>query len=224
MAHGTGTMGERIRAAIQMAFFALLIKPFMRLIMGIHVQGRHHLPETQCILVANHSSHLDTLVLMSLFPLRYVIRLRPVAAADYWTRSRLVYALTQSLFHILPIPRKGITPENHPLKRMEEAIQAGDWLIIYPEGTRAYGETLGPFKPGVAHLVRRYPELPVIPVYIRNTARILPRGQMLLVPFFVDVAIGPPLTFAPGTSKEHILQTLRDAVESLGRSLENASA
>ncbi len=209
----------RIRTWTRWVLFALLIKPFMRLIMGIRVQGREHLPEPPFILIANHSSHMDTLVLMSLLPLKVLTRVRPVAAADYWTRSRLVYTITHFLFHILPIPRKGITPENNPLTRMEKALQDGDSLIIYPEGTRNYGETLGPFKPGVAHLLQRRPDIPGVPVYIRNTARILPKGQLLFVPLFVDVVVGPPLTFTPDTPRKEILKKLRETMETLERTL-----
>lgn len=207
---------------LRRVFFALVVKPFMTLVMGIHVVGREHLPEGQFVLVANHSSHLDTLVLLSLFPLDTLLRIRPVAAADYWTKNPLIHALTRFLFHILPIPRRGITPENNPLRLMEEALEAGDSLLIYPEGTRDYGEDIGPFKPGVAHLLKRHPELPCVPVYIRNTARILPKGTFLFVPLFVDVVVGKPLVFPPEMTKKEIRSRLEEAVRDLARRLEES--
>jgi len=205
---------------LRKAFFALLVKPFMTLVMGIRVQGREHLPKGQFVMVATHSSHLDTLVLLSLLPLWLIPRVRPVAAADYWTRHRLVFALTRLFFKILPIPRQGITPENNPLRLMEKALEAGDSLIIYPEGTRDYGEDIGPFKPGVAHLLSKHPGLPCVPVYIRNTARILPKGTFLFVPLFVDVMVGEPLTFPPEMSKDEIRRRLEEAVRELAQKLD----
>jgi len=205
---------------LRKVFFALLVKPFMALVMGIRVHGREYLPKGQFVLVANHSSHLDTLVLLSLLPLDLIPRVRPVAAADYWTRNKFVFALTRFLFNILPIPRKDITPENNPLRLMEEALEGGYSLIIYPEGTRDYGEDIGPFKPGVAHLLKRHPDLPCVPVYIRNTARILPKGTFLFVPLFVDVMVGEPLTFPPEMSKEEIRRRLEEAVRELARKLD----
>ncbi len=211
---------HRVEHLLRKAFFALFVRPFMTLVMGVRVRGREHLPAGQFVMVANHSSHLDTLVLLSLLPLHLIPRVRPVAAADYWTRNRAVFALTRLLFNILPIPRKGITPENNPLRLMEEALEAGDSLIIYPEGTRDYGEDIGPFKPGVAHLLRRKPGLPCIPVYIRNTARVLPKGTFLFVPLFVDVMVGEPLVFPPEMTKDEIRKRLENAVRELARRLD----
>jgi len=190
------------------------------LILGIRTRGKKNLPKGQFILISNHASHLDTLVLLSMFPIRKILKIRPVAAADYWTRSRFIYTITDFLFNILPIPRKKITPSHNPLKIMEDALKEGYSLIIYPEGTRSYGENIGPFKPGVAHLVKKNPHIPCIPAFIQNTARMLPKGQILMVPLFVDVVIGEPLIFSKDTSKEEILNTLYESVKKLKESLE----
>lgn len=201
--------------------FILLVRPLVILLIGVRVLGKENLKNGPFILIANHASHVDTLVLLSLFPVREFLRIRPVAAADYWTRSRWVYRLVRFFFFILPIPRKGFTARHHPIHLMEKALASGCSLIIYPEGTRSYGEDLGPFKPGVARLLVNHPEIPCIPVYLRNTARILPKGTMLVVPLFVDVVVGPPIKIQPGTPRSAIVEQLRTAVASLKREIEN---
>ncbi len=204
-----------VRDVVQAAFFATIVKPLMKLIVGVRVHGKENLPTGQFILVANHASHLDTLTLLSIFPLSDLVRIRPVAAADYWTRNPLIYGVSRLLFNILPIPRSGITRSNNPLDIMTKALEEGYSLLIFPEGTRDYGEELGPFKPGVAHLIRRFPDVPCIPVFLKNTGRILPKGQFLPVPLFVDVVIGKPILFRKDARLEEILELLRKKVTEL---------
>ncbi|MFY9570316.1 MAG: lysophospholipid acyltransferase family protein, partial [Blastocatellia bacterium] len=149
---GPKPKGLTVRDVVQMIFYALAIRPFMAVFIGLRVRGRQHLNNPgQFILVANHSSHLDTISLLSLFPLRRLRRVRPVAAADYFQRNAFVSVLTRTLFNILPIARKNITPENNPLRSMREALQAGESLIIFPEGTRGSGSEIGEFRSGVSH-------------------------------------------------------------------------
>ncbi len=183
----------RARDLVQCTFFAFVVRPFMVLFIGLRVRGRQHLPRSDpFILVANHSSHLDTISLLSLFPLDRLPRIRPVAAADYFERNRFVSTLSKALFNILPITRKGITPETNPLPRMETAVREGQSLILFPEGTRGSGEGLGHFHSGAAHLIERVPDVPVVPVCLVNMGRSLPKGEWIPVPFFCEVRLGPP--------------------------------
>lgn len=199
--------------------FTLLIRPFVTLFIGVRKVGRLELPKGQFIIVSNHASHVDTLILLSIIPLKRLKEVRPVAAADYWTKNKLVYAVVSFLFNILPIPRKP-TPRNNPLRVMEEALERGYSLIIFPEGTRGYGKNIGPFKGGVAHLIKRRPDVAVIPIFIENTWDILPKGQFIPVPLFVNVSIGEPMKFTGMEDREEILNRLYNAVLSLRRRLE----
>jgi 1-acyl-sn-glycerol-3-phosphate acyltransferase len=206
------------RSVVQMLFFALAIKPFMALFIGLRVLGREHLGETNpFILIANHSSHLDTMSLLSLFPLTHLRRIRPVAAADYFERNKFVSLLTKTLFNILPIARKNITAENNPLRRMREAIEAGDSIIIFPEGTRGSGQEMGEFRSGVAHLIERMPGVPVVPAYLVNMGRSLPKGEFIPVPFFCEIRIGAPRILQG--SRQEITKALEAAVRELAREL-----
>jgi len=202
------------RDLTQLILFALLVKPCMTLFIGLRVRGREHLPRHgQFILVANHSSHLDTISLLSLFSLTQLRRIRPVAAADYFERNRLVSLLTKTFFNILPIARRGITAENNPLERMQQALAAGQSLIIFPEGTRGSGQEIGPFRSGIAHLVAKLPEVPVVPAYLANMGRSLPKGEIIPVPFFCEIRLGEPLRLSG--NRQQIIHTLEDAVRAL---------
>ena len=203
-----------MRAFWQILFFVLLVRPFLTLFIGLRVRGLENLPPADpFILVANHSSHMDTICLLGLFPLRRLRRIRPVAAADYFERNRFVAVLSRTLFNILPIARKGISASNNPIDVMRAAVAAGDSLVIFPEGTRGSGADIGSFRPGVAHLVESVPGVPVVPAFLINMGRSLPKGAIIPVPVFCEVRLGPPL-HARGERKE-ILRQIQEAVERL---------
>jgi 1-acyl-sn-glycerol-3-phosphate acyltransferase len=204
------------RDLTQTAFATLLLRPFMALFIGLRVRGREHLPARDpFILIANHSSHLDALSLLSLFPLWRLPRIRPVAAADYFERNRFVSVMSRSLFNILPIARRGLTPETNPIPRMESVLRAGQSLIIFPEGTRGTSSEPGHFHSGAAHLIERCPDVPVIPVYLINMGRSLPKGEWIPVPFFCEVRVGPPCL--PRGNRREITAALENAVNELLR-------
>jgi 1-acyl-sn-glycerol-3-phosphate acyltransferase len=211
------------RYIAQMVVFALAIKPFMALFIGLRVRGREHLAQSEpFILIANHSSHLDTISLLSLFPLNRLRQVRPVAAADYFERNAFVSLFTKTLFNILPIARKNITPENNPLRRMREAIEAGDSIIIFPEGTRGSGSEMGEFRTGVAHLLNKLPGVPVVPAYLVNMGRSLPKGEFIPVPFFCEIRIGAPRVLQG--SRQEITRSLEAAVRELADATSHKTA
>ncbi len=198
----------------QKLFFALLVRPFMILFIGLRVRGREHLPKSDpFILVANHASHLDTVSLLSLFPLPRLRQIRPVAAADYFERNRFTSALTKMLFNILPIARRNIRSENNPLRRMQEALAAGQSLIIFPEGTRGTGEEIGQFRSGIAHLLQKFSDVPVVPAYLVNMGRSLPKGEYIPIPFFCEIRLDAPRTIHG--SRQEIIGALEAAVGKL---------
>jgi 1-acyl-sn-glycerol-3-phosphate acyltransferase len=199
---------------VQAAFALLFLRPFLRLFIGLRVKGREHLPERDpFILIANHSSHLDTASLLGLFPIARLKRIRPCAAADYFERTRTIAFLSRTLFNILPIRRAGILAEDHPIRRMREALESGDSLLLFPEGTRGRGGEMAPFKPGIAHLMEQLPHVPVVPAYLLNTGRALPKGEFLPVPFFCEVRIGAPVELSG--SRDEVLAGLRRTIEAL---------
>jgi 1-acyl-sn-glycerol-3-phosphate acyltransferase len=203
-----------MRDLLQILFFLLVVKPFMTLFIGLRVSGRENLPTRDpFVLIANHSSHLDTVSLLHLFPLGRLRRIRPVAAADYFERSRAVSRLTRTCFNILPIARQHIRQDHHPIEAMRQALLRGESLILFPEGTRGAGPEPGRFMPGIAHLAEQAPDVPIVPAYLTNMGRSLPKGEYIPVPFFCEVRLGPPVR--PSETRDETLARLETAVLSL---------
>jgi 1-acyl-sn-glycerol-3-phosphate acyltransferase len=161
------------------------------------------------VIVANHSSHLDTMSLLSLFPLRRLRRLRPCAAADYFGRNPFVLGTSRTLFNILPIARRDIDADDHPIERMRRTLMNGESLLLFPEGTRGAGDEIGELKSGIAYLAEQVPGLVVVPAYLENMGRALPKGEFLPVPFFCEVRLGAPRTLT-GTKEEKLAQLRRE--------------
>lgn len=179
---------------LKLGFFLFVVKPLVLVGLGLNIVNRDNLPvKGGYIIAANHNSHLDTLILMSLFPISVLHRVRPVAAADYFLRGGFVSWFFLNVIGIIPIDRKvGKGNRNTVFDDCEAALKQGDILIIFPEGSRGKPEVMGEIKKGVYHLLKdddRY----VIPVLMRGLGMSLPKGTALLVPFNCDVVIGEPI-------------------------------
>ena len=170
-------------------FFSFFIKPFIKLVMGVSVHGGEHLPLTgPAILVANHNSHLDTLVLMSLYSSSRILHVHPMAAADYFCNTPFKRFLFQKLIGIIPLKRNPFFEMHQDIfKEAKKALKQKEILIIFPEGTRGNNNRLQDFKTGIAHLTQDFPKVPVIPIFIHGTDKSLPKNEGILVPFITDV-------------------------------------
>jgi 1-acyl-sn-glycerol-3-phosphate acyltransferase len=164
---------------------------------------------------ANHGSHLDFATLWAALPHEAREHTRPVAARDYWGRSKLARATAVGLFNGLLIAREGITRQDNPVEQMADAMRQGDSLILFPEGTRSVDGVMAPFKTGLFHLASKVPEAELVPVYLQNLNRILPKGHLLPIPLLSSVVFGPPMKLEEGEKKQDFLKRARAAVLNL---------
>lgn len=187
---------------LKVLFFALVVRPLVLIGLGLNVLNRRALPTRgPAVIAANHNSHLDTVVLMSLFPLRRLHRVRPVAAADYFLRNRFLAWFSLNILGIIPLDRTGGTDLTKLFESCREALDEGDILLLFPEGSRGDPEKLGRVRKGICHLLKGVEEIPVTPVVLHGLGRALPRGEALFVPFNCDVVIGEPL-YVTGKASE----------------------
>jgi 1-acyl-sn-glycerol-3-phosphate acyltransferase len=169
-------------------------------------------PETcQRVYFANHTSHLDALVLWASLPRDVRAVTRPVAAKDYWDRGRIRRYMA-SVFNALLIDRKEIKVHQSPVDLMIKAIGDTYSLIVFPEGGRSADGETGKFKSGLYYLGKKRPDLELVPVYIGNLNRVLPRGEFLPVPLLSCITIGAPIWLEADESKADFLARARQAV------------
>ncbi len=172
-------------------------------------------PPMPAVFFANHSSHLDFTVIWAALPPPWRRRCRPVAGRDYWLRFPWRRWAAQRVFRAVLIERKHVTVATNPLEPMIAALDAGDSLIVFPEGTRSPDGNLQEFKPGLYHLARARPALPFVPLHLDNLNRIMPKGEFLPVPFIARLTLGAPLRLEPDEDKITFLARARDAIVAL---------
>lgn len=198
---------------------ASLLASLCRLIAGTVVQW-HCDPDAQVqrIYFGNHSSHLDFIVIWSALPPRLRRTTRPVAGRDYWDRAGVRRYLARRVFHAVLIQRSapgaGSSREaaQAAISQMAEAMGTTQSLIVFPEGTRSTDGAVGPFRSGLFHLSRARPDVELVPVYLQNLNRILPKGELLPVPMLSRVVFGAPLTIIVDEDKDTFLIRARDAL------------
>jgi 1-acyl-sn-glycerol-3-phosphate acyltransferase len=206
-------------STLRVRLAAAVLVGVCRLLTGVRALWRDSEPVAGArIYFANHSSHLDGLVIWSALSPALREHTRPVAARDYWEASRLRRWLASEVFGAILIERHGESgAHGAPLAPLLAALDRGDALILFPEGTRGDGTLIQPFKSGLYHLARHRPGLELVPVYLENLNRVLPKGSVLPVPLLCAARFGAPLRLHEGETKVDLLARAKAAVEGLAR-------
>lgn len=163
---------------------------------------------------ANHSSHLDTMLIWAALPKTLRAITHPVAAADYWGQGDLRSFVANRVMEVVLISRAGGAREE-VLEPLREKLRAERSLIIFPEGTRGSELLPGPFKSGLYQLASEFPQVELVPVYLKNPSRAFPKGALLPVPISCEVHFGAPLARLPDEDKAAFLERARRAVVEL---------
>ena len=195
------------------AFTGQLLAFIARLITGAQGHWKGCPPQAeQRIYIANHQSHFDLVLIWAAFPHELRAQTRAIAARDYWTRSAFRRWLTTEVFNAIYVSRTRANPDEDPLEPLVEALDNGDSLVIFPEGTRSSKGHPMPFKSGIYHLAEQFPDVPLIPTCIDNVQRVMPKGEVVPVPILCTVTFGAPIHLRPGESKADFLCRAREAV------------
>jgi len=179
-------------------------------------------PEVQRVYFGNHTSHLDFILIWSALPEAVRLRTRPIAGADYWGRGRARRYLATRVFHAVLIERGALASHGREnrgalqtIDLIAEAMGEDTSIIVFPEGTRSADGALLPFRSGLYHLCQRKPEVELVPVYLDNLTRILPKGEVLPVPLLSRVTFGAAMRLEPGEEKRAFNDRMREALIAL---------
>ncbi len=194
---------------------SLLLLGFVRLLTGAQARWHGCPPKAeQRIYFANHQSHADLVLIWAALPTELRSITRPIAAKDYWTASRFKRWITSAVFNAVYVERERKGDED-PLAPLIAALESGDSLILFPEGTRGHAEDPQPFKSGLYNLARRFPDVVLVPAWIHNVQRVMPKGEVVPVPVLCSVTFGTPLKLGADEPRADFLARARAAVMAL---------
>lgn len=174
---------------------SVVMRLFLRIYVGVRFADAKFLKqEKQFIIVANHNSHLDTMTILASLPRSILHRVKPVAAADHFGKTKLKSALSNYFINTLLIQRKRDkeNPQHDPIHKMINALDEGYSLILFPEGTRGEAEVQQSLKPGVALVLLERPHIKYVPAYMKGMGKAMPKNDNLIVPHSSTLLYGTP--------------------------------
>lgn len=168
----------------------------------------------QRIYFANHQSHADLVLMWAALPRELRSITRPIAARDYWTKTPFRQWITTAVFNAIYVVRER-TADQDPLEPLYEALAQGDSIILFPEGTRGHAEEPAAFKAGLYNLTQRFPNAVLVPAWINNVQRVMPKGEVVPVPVLCSVTFGAPVRLEEGEERRAFLDRARTSVIAL---------
>lgn len=196
--------------------YSFLLRGFLKIIVGVKFSKADFLlEEEQFIIVANHNSHLDTMTILASLPSKITHKVKPVAAADHFGKTKLKEKLTNFFVNTLLIQRKRDkeNPENDPINKMIKTLDDGYSLLIFPEGTRGEPEISQPLKPGVALVLSSRPKVKYVPAYMKGMGKAMPKSDNLILPYNSTLIYGEPTSIENVESEKILSQIQRDFID-----------
>ena len=185
-----------MKKIILIIIYSFFWKNFLKIFIGLkYVNEKTLKNKKQFILIANHNSHMDTMAIMSAIPSRYIHKVHPIAARDFFGGSLFKKILMRYLVNATLIQRDRDDPNNDPIDSMDKMLKKSRSLILFPEGSRGIPGVMAKFKKGMGYLIQRNPKINVIPVYLDNVYKTLPRGKNLILPYNCSIRFGDPIEF-----------------------------
>jgi len=187
-----------MKKIILILIYTIFWRNFLKIFIGLKYYNRNVLKKKkQFILIANHNSHMDTMAIMSSIPSRYIHRVHPIAAADFFGGSKFKEKLMRYMVNATLIPRKRAESEEDvdPIQLMSNLIEKGRSIIVYPEGSRGVPGVMTDFKKGIGYLINKHPHVDVVPVYLDGIHKTLPKGKNLILPYNCKIIFGDSIQF-----------------------------
>ena len=204
-----------MKKIILIIIYSIFWKNFLKVFIGLkYINEKTLKNKKQFIIIANHNSHMDTMAIMSAIPSRYIHKVHPIAARDFFGGSLFKKILMRYLVNATLIQRDREDPKNDPIDSMDKMLKKSRSLILFPEGSRGIPGVMTKFKKGLGYLIQRNPEINVIPVYLDNVYKTLPRGKNLILPYNCSIKFGDPIQFK-SMEMEDILLSSEKALENL---------
>ncbi|MEO7953897.1 MAG: lysophospholipid acyltransferase family protein [Polaromonas sp.] len=198
-----------------MRFFLLGL---IRVLTGAQARWQGCPPKAeQRIYFANHQSHADLMLMWTALPEELRSITRPIAAKDYWTQTAFKKWITTAVFNAIYVDRVK-TGDQDPLEPLIRALEQGDSIILFPEGTRGNQEEPQSFKSGLYNLALKFPDVVLVPAWINNVQRVMPKGEVVPVPILCSVTFGAPIALGAGEDRGSFLTRARQAVVDLRES------
>ena len=196
----------------------LFLLGLIRLLTGAQARWQGCPPKAeQRIYFANHQSHVDLVLMWAALPEELRSITRPIAAKDYWTKTPFKKWITTAVFNAIYVDRAK-TGEQDPLEPLIDALTSGDSVILFPEGTRGNQEEPQKFKSGLYNLALKFPNVVLVPAWINNVQRVMPKGEIVPVPILCSVTFGVPIALGAEEERSDFLIRARLAVLNLRES------
>ncbi len=201
--------------AMRVKLMSWFLLALIRLLTGAQARWVGCPPKAeQRIYFANHQSHADLVLIWAALPSELRSIVRPIAAKDYWTKTPFRAWITTAVFNAVYVSRERSAGED-PLEPLIDALEKGDSIILFPEGTRGHAEEPAAFKAGLYNLTQRFPDVVLVPTWINNVQRVMPKGEVVPVPVLCSVTFGAPIQLEAGEERRAFLERARDRVVAL---------